>query len=202
MKITALTSDTLIRFQNCVNVAALSTETIEKIEHSAYCANMGAENKEAAWSWFKHLVADDFQILLPAYEDTTRETAPKGRTVADIRQAVQNRPARSAWGRGVTEYALDLLDDMAETDFLAGDKLDKDTLLNGADNWNQYSWGGGSLIYDCDIAERLCSPSELKRRKGGDLPPNSREEWLDVQARALTQAAALIMRIAREGVAK
>lgn len=31
------------------------------------------------------------------------------------------------------------------------------------------------MIYDSDIAERLCTLSELKRKRGDELPPNSRE---------------------------
>lgn len=53
------------------------------------------------------------------------------------------------------------------------------------------------LIYDGDIAERLCTPSEYKRKRGGDFQPNSRETWLDVQARALYQAARWIINAAR-----
>lgn len=37
-------------------------------------------------------------------------------------------------------------------------------------------------------------PSELRRVKGGSRNPNSRESWLDVQARALWQAAEVIRR--------
>lgn len=70
-------------------------------------------------------------------------------------------------------------------------------MLNGADSWSQYSWGGSALIYDGDIAERLCSPSEYKRSREGERRPNSQEEWLDVQARALFQAANMIIRLAR-----
>lgn len=62
-------------------------------------------------------------------------------------------------------------------------------MLNGADSWIQYSWGGCSLIYDGDIAERLCSPSELKKTRNGERKPNGNEEWLDTQARALYQAS-------------
>lgn len=43
-------------------------------------------------------------------------------------------------------------------------------------------------MYDGDIAAALCTPSELKKTRNGDRRPNSREEWLDVQARALRQA--------------
>jgi hypothetical protein len=68
----------------------------------------------------------------------------------------------------------------------------KKELLNGAANWREYSYGGCALIYDADIAERLCSPSEYRKTREGQRAPNSRETWLDVQARALGQAATLI----------
>ena len=112
-------------------------------------------------------------------------------TRTEIINELENRIDRSAWDKGVTEYALELLESMES------EKVTKELLLNGADNWNQYSYGGSSLIYDCDIAERLCNPSELKKKRGGELKPNSCEEWLDVQARALFQACNRIMRLAR-----
>lgn len=106
------------------------------------------------------------------------------------------RNARSAWKRGVYDYALMLLDNRCDVeDFHATDL--KEVLLNGACDWNQYSYGGCACIYDSDIAERLSTPSELKRCDYGRLRPNSREEWLDVQARALYQAYNRIVRIVR-----
>jgi hypothetical protein len=78
-----------------------------------------------------------------------------------------------------------------------GSPADRKALLNGADNWNESSWGGCYEIYNSDIAERLCTPSELKKTRQGERRPNSREEWLDVQARALHQAERLILRLAR-----
>ena len=36
-------------------------------------------------------------------------------------------------------------------------------LLNGAERWQEYSDGGCSLIYDGDIAARVCTPSEYRR---------------------------------------
>ena len=125
------------------------------------------------------------------------------KTINEVREELENRKDRSAWDKGVTVYALELLDELEEN--REYDKADKylhplelkAELLNGAADWNQYSWGGCSLIYDGDIAERLCTPSELKRKRGGDLQPNNREEWLDVQARALCQAARRISRAAR-----
>lgn len=104
--------------------------------------------------------------------------------------------ARSAWSKGIKVYALELLEelDAAINDgyFKAEDVNDRQKihaqLLNGATSWSVYSWGGSSLIYDSDIAERTCTPSELKKTRNGERRPNSQEDWLDVQARALTHA--------------
>ena len=131
--------------------------------------------------------------------------AEKGNPVEKIRETIENKPARSAWERGIKTYALELLDELAEniqggfigTEDTESPALLKKALLNGATDWAQYSWGGCSLCYDGQIAERLCTPSDLKRKRGGDLQPNSRESWLDVQARALFQAARWIINAAR-----
>lgn len=40
-------------------------------------------------------------------------------------------------------------------------------LLNGAEDWQEYSHEGNSLIYDEDIYKRLYTPTERKRLKGG-----------------------------------
>ena len=111
----------------------------------------------------------------------------------EIKKNLETRKDRSAWNKGVTVYALEMLDDVAENIDYDGKEPEtraelKEKALNGATDWSQYSWGGSSLIYDCDIAERLCTPSELKKTRGGERRPNSREEWLDTQARALYQA--------------
>lgn len=109
-------------------------------------------------------------------------------TRTELLNKLNERTDRSAWDKAVTLYAYELVEAL-EVDELPEDFAEfKALMLNGADDWNQYSWGGSSLIYNCDIAERVCTPSELKKTKGGERRPNSREEWLDVQARALTQA--------------
>lgn len=110
-----------------------------------------------------------------------------------IKKALEERKDRSAWNKGVTIYALELLDEIEERTEYEGKEPEafetfKDYALNGANNWEQYSWGGSSLIYNCDIAERLCNPSELKKTRNGEYRPNNHEEWLDAQARALHQA--------------
>lgn len=116
--------------------------------------------------------------------------------VAMIRALIEEKRIRSAWDRAVKEYALELLEDVTDDD-TANERMLKKALLNGAVDWKQYSWGGCSLIYDAEIAARCCTPSELKRTHNGERRPNKGEEWLDVQARALYQAAVLILRIAR-----
>ena len=119
----------------------------------------------------------------------------------DLLQKVESVKVRSAWNNGVKEYAIELLDDAASNreceDFSNLHEL-KEAILNGAKDWLQYSEGGCSLIYNSDIAERLCTPSELKRTKNGLNDPNSRETWIDVQARALFQAWELIKRTYNE----
>ena len=113
----------------------------------------------------------------------------------DLTAAITETPARSAWERGVRQYAVELIEGLS---YLTADEWDGSwqmrlrLLLNGAADWHQYSYGGCSLIYDAEIAERLCPPSELARSRDGDRPPNSCETWLDCQARALHQAAELI----------
>jgi hypothetical protein len=107
------------------------------------------------------------------------------KTKNEIIARISATSPRSAWSRGVKAYALELLEE------LEGD-CTTEALLKGAMNWSEYSSGGCSLIYDADIAARLSTPSELKRKNGGCLPPNSSETWLDCQTRALSQAARLI----------
>lgn len=112
---------------------------------------------------------------------------------------IESVPARSAWEKGVKQYAIELVQAVAEHAeycgvFPATAQELKALALNGARDWREYSYGGSSLIYDYDIAERLCCPSELRRNKCGERNPNSYETWLDVQARALVQAFALVRR--------
>ena len=110
-------------------------------------------------------------------ETETAERAEAPEIIARMAEIITTAPARSAWARGV--------------------------LLNGARDWREYSYGGCALIYDGDIAARVCTPSELRRTHGGQRDPNPRETWLDVQARALCQAGAAVLaaydKTAREG---
>lgn len=129
--------------------------------------------------------------------------------IEKISQVLSGRKDRSAWEKGVTVYALELVESLGEaisSGYISADVLGnpaalEEALLDGADSWDRYSWGGCSLIYDGDIAERLCCPSELKKTRNGERRPNSREEWLDVQARALHQACVRVKRTVRSAIA-
>lgn len=120
-------------------------------------------------------------------------------TVAEIREAIIERKARSAWDKGVKEYMIEFLDNvkenrkLTETDELT--PVERKELLNGAPSWPKYSEGGCSLVYNEDICRRLCSPSMQKKKKYGELVPNSYENWIDVQARALDLAARRFIRL-------
>lgn len=98
--------------------------------------------------------------------------------------------AKSFWERGVKEYAVELVEELDNNII-----INKHNILNGAQDFSQFSYSGLTLIYDEDIATRLCTPSELKKKKNGKLLPNAYENWLDVQARALYQAFELIKKL-------
>ena len=122
----------------------------------------------------------------------------------ELIKKLEESKARSAWQRGVKEYAVEMAEALwdGHVNFLINNlgefsapeyrKELKQILLNGARSWSEYSWGGCSLIYDCDIAVRLCNHTELVRTDNGLKAPNKNEQWLDVQARALSQAESLI----------
>lgn len=117
--------------------------------------------------------------------------------VKAIENIIDNSTFRSAWLRGVRDYAIELLSKI-DTEYCTGKELDEKILLNGASNWKEYSWGGCSLIYDSQIAASLCNKTELKKTKNGSRKPNKEEEWLDVQARALYQACRMVLSLSYE----
>lgn len=199
MKKTALTYRVLDRFESLVNPDTLTPEQVKEVEHDAYCACMVAgENHDITeWGWFSELVKKyvgiDLEALEAAQEAT--EEAQDFTIYEEAAALLEARKDRSAWGRGVTAYALELMEQMEESARYNGynpanRSQCREFMLNGAQDWQQASWGGCFLCYDGQIAERLCNPSELKRTRHGERRPNSREEWLDTQARALGQACA------------
>lgn len=139
-----------------------------------------------------------YLVNVEAVEESAEEI------VDAVEQKVEQTKTRSAWERGVKAYAEDLVDELREAvkggyvdaDELGNRRLFEEAMLNGAADWKQYSEGGCSLCYDGQIAERLCAPWELKKTDNGRKDPNPRERWIDVQSRALFQAAQLILRVA------
>lgn len=121
--------------------------------------------------------------------------------VKTVTEKVEQTKTRSAWERGVKEYAEELLEELAEAveggyvdeSDLSNRRLFEKAMLNGAGSWAQFSEGGCSLCYDGQIAERLCAPWELRKTDHGRKDPNHRENWIAVQTRALYQAAHLIL---------
>lgn len=178
------------------------------------CIQVNAQTEAAAVAYFKEYKPSAEYIGI----STTCDSKPGMPciSVPDGWEAAQEKPSiydrmgaeleakkdRSAWGRGVNDYALELVEELEERAVYEGRNPEpgaecEEWMKNGAQDWAQYSWGGSSLIYDGDIAKRLCTPSELKKTRNGERRPNSREEWLDVQARALYQACNRVSRLYR-----
>lgn len=190
---------------------------------SVYCANIAhaetAADVEAHYSskyaWVSVSPAADYEVeqarrrgkpIVEIEPQPTKETEGKQAWTATIYEkmyaALEARKDRSAWDKGVTLYAFELVQELQERAEYEGRNPEPSAecklwMMNGASDWDAYSWGGSSLIYNGDIAERLCTPSELKKTRNGERRPNSREEWLDTQARALHQAASRVLRLYR-----
>lgn len=110
--------------------------------------------------------------------------------------------ARSAWNKAVKGDALDLIANVLEgyspEDYETAEQL-RACMLNGAETWERYSWGGCALVYNENIRAHYMTPSEQKRYKGDTI---CGAHLLDIQARALYQAAALVLRFFREELKK
>lgn len=121
-----------------------------------------------------------------------------------LAEKLYNVKTRSAWDKGVKAYAEELVEELKinvrygyiTAEDLCNRRMFERAMLNGAHDWKQYSEGGCSLCYNGQIAERLCAPWELRKTDNGRKEPNSRESWIDVQSRALFQAANLVLSLA------
>lgn len=218
------------------NADVIEETAADEIEHCMYCACLNAHlshgdytsegearqmlyQLEVSAKYDLHHTAETITALHDALsallnpapvEEATEPTQTATEIVEELTEAVKTENPRSAWGKGVKLYALELLEhleELTEGGYIQPDELSNPAtvekhLLNGAKNWVQYSEGGCALIYNADIAKRLCTPSELNRvctRDGLKDRPNPRETWLDCQARALYQASELIKNAVRKG---
>lgn len=118
--------------------------------------------------------------MIPQNDDKRKEDL---KMFEFMRSQINTRKGRSAWDSGVSEYALDIIDSIEEraiyeNETPAGVKELLRWALNGATDWTQYSEGGCALVYNRQIAERLCTPSELKKTQNGMKDPERHERPL------------------------
>lgn len=125
-------------------------------------------------------------------------------TYEQLVKSIEATKPRSAWDKGVKVYALKLFARPSYIGIKLSDEVPEprileNILLNGANDWDEYSHWGKSFTYGIDIAKTLYTPSELKKVLSTDKngyftlrKPNAHEKWLDVQTRALYQAFKLI----------
>lgn len=114
----------------------------------------------------------------------------------ELQNKLNNLKTRSAWDKGIKEYAYMLLQVYEDNHI---EEITKEDIKNikqkyyGVGSWLEISYSGSLLCYDEDIARTLCTPSELKRTDNGRLAPNRHESWLGCQARAAWQAQRLLL---------
>lgn len=115
---------------------------------------------------------------------------------------------RPAWDKGLREYAVWYIlnpialdgDDTQRQDWNVSSL--RELILNGAKDyqnphseyraWVRYSEGGCAIISNYEIARVLCSPSVFKKVEKSIENGTSDTNWVEIQARALYQAAQLI----------
>ena len=119
-------------------------------------------------------------------------------TKQELLQKLQEVKTRGALGAGRKEYAIELAETLECADVPNNYRELKKLLLNGAQDWEQYSYGGCSLIYDGDICGRICTERVQKRKHYGELQPDGGRTWLDLQAVVLSEAFRLIWGIVRD----
>ncbi len=118
--------------------------------------------------------------------------------IEDIRQKISALPARTKWDKGVRGYAKELFDDYINSlnikdGTIRIGKITEADLLRGAKDWGQYSWSCLSEVDNAIICERLCNKAEIRKTNNGEFRLNPNEDWRDVRARALSQAAHLVL---------
>lgn len=168
-------------------------KTIFSVNEAGYTESVSvfsSENEAEARDFFNKK-----KEYLSAFEPAAKLSSSWRDEVNQLRTRFNSLRARSCWDRGVNGFALVLLESYeeickyCENNGKPVPELCEETLLNGATDWESYCYGGCALIYDADIAAALCTPSELKKTDFGRKNPNSFETWMDVQARAYSQAS-------------
>lgn len=106
-------------------------------------------------------------------------------------------PCRSQWGKGVEFYSHFLAEKLNDNYLPENIEVNDifNILLNGAENWHQFAWDGGGLVYNEAIANTLLTPSQRKRITQADTFNGC--HLLDLEADALEYAAARVYKWAR-----
>ncbi len=143
--------------------------------------------------------------------------------VKDLYNEIKNETAKSQFGRGVIAYALEMLDPIIAGDYkgVNGDSeitaLDLGHLINHCGGnpfklnkvWgkdalpkvkslcSEASMGGNFIIYDEEILERCCPPSQRKRNRS-----HSREIEANALFKAVSKIKGYVMKQVRNEAAK
>lgn len=108
----------------------------------------------------------------------------------DIIKRLQERRYVGKFNGAITTYAIEMLEDIDYIEELNKINCQK-LMLNGAENAYKYSESGMSLIYDEDIAQRLATPSQIKKFK-------RYTNWIQMQGRAIELALYRVQLILEE----
>ena len=106
-------------------------------------------------------------------------------------------PCRSQWSKGIEFYShflAEKLNDNYLPENIEVEDIFK-ILLNGAENWHQFAWGGCGQVYNEDIANTLLTPSQRKRITKADTFNGF--HLLDLEADALKYASARVYKWAK-----
>lgn len=132
------------------------------IAHAETAADVEAHYNKYAWYSVKEAAAYEVEEAtrkgMPIIEiepvkveeeEEQEENTMKENIIDQIKKEVEARTERSAWSKGVTAYALELVEELEEAidggyfdpSDLEAPKLLERQLLNGTSDWTQYSWG-------------------------------------------------------------
>lgn len=120
------------------------------------------------------------------------------RTICEIWGALNAAPRRTAWERGVLQYASDLFGayvdsrDITDLNVRIG-KISEADLLRGAESWQQYGAMGRALIWDRDICLRLGTKYQIQKTERGQKQPSRGGTWKELQVKALGEAAQIVI---------
>ena len=121
----------------------------------------------------------------------------------------EQKHERRTYHKAIYQYAFELVDNIADNYITTPEELKhlenitnlKERALNGASDWEQYSWGGCSLCYNYDIMSRLFCKSIVKKYENADTVRG--RHLLDWQASALSKAFSkinFIIKMSKAGV--